>query len=142
MAYTNSSLVNFTLISPNRNSPRNHTIDRITPHCYVGQANVESMANWLKGKPEYDDRRNQKNKSKDNPACAAQGYRGEENIVHDSGHQCRYSYYPDNLSGAVSLFQDWPQQKYVRHIPNIMSPAIVTKHMSEKADVGQNTGER
>ena len=47
MAYTNSSLVNFTMISPNRNSPRNHSIDRITPHCYVGQANVESMANWL-----------------------------------------------------------------------------------------------
>lgn len=47
MAYTNSSLVNYTKISPNKTSPRNHSIDRITPHCYVGQASVESMAGWL-----------------------------------------------------------------------------------------------
>ena len=47
MGYTNSSLVSYTKISPNRNSPRNHSIDRITPHCYVGQVSVESMAGWL-----------------------------------------------------------------------------------------------
>ena len=47
MAYSNSSLVKYTKISPNKNSPRNHTIDRITPHCYVGQTSVESMAGWL-----------------------------------------------------------------------------------------------
>ena len=42
---SNSKLVNFTQISPNRNSPRNHTIDRITPHCVVGQASVEALGN-------------------------------------------------------------------------------------------------
>ena len=47
MGYTNSQLVKYTKISPNRNSPRNHSIDRITIHCYVGQASVESMAAWL-----------------------------------------------------------------------------------------------
>ena len=47
MGYTNSPLTSYTRISPNRNSPRNHTIDRITPHCYVGQCGVESMAGWL-----------------------------------------------------------------------------------------------
>ena len=47
MKYTNSPLVNLTKISPNKTSPRNHEIDRITPHCYVGQASVESMAGWL-----------------------------------------------------------------------------------------------
>lgn len=33
----NSPLATVTQISPNRNSPRNHKIDRITIHCFVGQ---------------------------------------------------------------------------------------------------------
>ena len=40
---SNSSLVNYTKISPNRNSPRNHTIDTITIHCVVGQCSVEAL---------------------------------------------------------------------------------------------------
>lgn len=40
---SNSSLVRYTKISPNKNSPRNHTIDRITPHCVVGQLSAESI---------------------------------------------------------------------------------------------------
>lgn len=44
---SNSSLISYTKISPNRTSPRNHAIDTITIHCYVGQASVESMAGWL-----------------------------------------------------------------------------------------------
>lgn len=42
---SNSSLVNYTQISPNRNAPRNHKIDTITIHCVVGQASVESLGN-------------------------------------------------------------------------------------------------
>lgn len=41
MGYTNSSLVSSTKISPNRNTPRNHTIDTFTPHVYVGQITVK-----------------------------------------------------------------------------------------------------
>ena len=44
---SNSSLISMRKISPNRNSPRNHAIDTITIHCYVGQASIESMASWL-----------------------------------------------------------------------------------------------
>lgn len=40
---SNSPLVDFTQISPNKNSPRNHKIDTITIHCYVGQVTVERM---------------------------------------------------------------------------------------------------
>ena len=40
---SNSSLVSYTKISPNKTSPRNHVIDTITIHVYVGQASVESM---------------------------------------------------------------------------------------------------
>ncbi len=41
--YTNSSLVNYTKISPNRNSPRNHSIDTITIHCVEGQCSVQTL---------------------------------------------------------------------------------------------------
>ena len=44
---SNSNLVSYKKISPNRNSQREHKIDTITIHCYVGQASVEEMANWL-----------------------------------------------------------------------------------------------
>lgn len=44
---SNSSLVSYTRISPNRNTPRNHKIDTITIHCYVGQVSVESMGAWF-----------------------------------------------------------------------------------------------
>ena len=40
---TNSSLVDYTKISPNKTSPRNHKIDTITIHCVVGQLSVERL---------------------------------------------------------------------------------------------------
>jgi hypothetical protein len=44
-AMSNSPLVSYTKISPNKTSPRNHKIDTITIHCVVGQASVESLGN-------------------------------------------------------------------------------------------------
>lgn len=38
---SNSALITCTQISPNKNSPRNHTIDRITIHCFVGQVTAK-----------------------------------------------------------------------------------------------------
>lgn len=43
MGYTNSPLVSYTRISPNKTSPRNHVIDTITIHCVVGQVTVERL---------------------------------------------------------------------------------------------------
>ena len=43
MAYTNSSLVAYTKLSPNHSGQRTHSIDRITPHCVVGQATAERI---------------------------------------------------------------------------------------------------
>lgn len=42
---SNSGLVTYTQISPNKSSPRNHKIDTITIHCVVGQASVETLGN-------------------------------------------------------------------------------------------------
>lgn len=43
MAYTNSSMVSYTRLSPNHSGQRTHSIDRITPHCVVGQLSAESI---------------------------------------------------------------------------------------------------
>lgn len=40
---SNSSLISYTKISPNKTSPRNHAIDTITIHCVVGQCTVEAL---------------------------------------------------------------------------------------------------
>lgn len=45
MGFTNSPLVNYTRISPNRTKNRNHAIDTITIHCVVGQCSVETLGN-------------------------------------------------------------------------------------------------
>lgn len=42
---SNSSLVSYTKISPNKTSPRNHKIDTITIHCVVGQFSLETLGN-------------------------------------------------------------------------------------------------
>lgn len=41
---SNSSLVNYKKLSPNHSGKRTHTIDRITPHCVVGQLTAKSIA--------------------------------------------------------------------------------------------------
>ena len=43
MAYSNSSLVSYTNLSPNHSGARTHSIDRITPHCVVGQLSAEGI---------------------------------------------------------------------------------------------------
>jgi hypothetical protein len=41
---SNSSLVSYTKLSPNHSGKRTHSIDRISPHCVVGQLSAESIA--------------------------------------------------------------------------------------------------
>ena len=43
MAYTNSPMVVYTKLSPNHSGQRTHAIDRITPHCVVGQCTAETL---------------------------------------------------------------------------------------------------
>lgn len=42
---SNSPLVTYTRISPNKTSPRNHAIDTISIHCMAGQLTVQSCGN-------------------------------------------------------------------------------------------------
>ena len=41
LSMSNSPLATYTNISPNKNSPRNHAIDRVTIHCFVGQVTAK-----------------------------------------------------------------------------------------------------
>ena len=47
MAYTNSPMVAYTKLSPNNSGQRTHSIDRITPHCVVGQCTAEGLGDWF-----------------------------------------------------------------------------------------------
>ena len=47
MAYTNSSLVAYTKLSPNHSGQRTHAIDRISLHCVVGQCTAEGLGDWF-----------------------------------------------------------------------------------------------
>ena len=43
MSYTNSPLSEYTKLSPNHSGQRTHAIDRISPHCVVGQCSIEGL---------------------------------------------------------------------------------------------------
>ena len=47
MGYSNSSLVAYTLLSPNHSGLRTKRIDRISPHCVVGQCTAEGLGDWF-----------------------------------------------------------------------------------------------
>ena len=47
MAFTNSSMVAYTKLSPNHSGQRTHSIDCITPHCVVGQCTAEGLGDWF-----------------------------------------------------------------------------------------------
>lgn len=47
MAFTNSGMVDYTRLSPNHSGQRTHAIDRISPHCVVGQCTAEGLGDWF-----------------------------------------------------------------------------------------------
>lgn len=48
MGYTNSKLATVKCLSPNHSGKRTHSIDRITPHCVVGQLSAAGIGNCFK----------------------------------------------------------------------------------------------
>ena len=47
MGYSNSKMVVYKKLSPNPSGKRTHAIDRITPHCVVGQCTAEGLGSWF-----------------------------------------------------------------------------------------------
>lgn len=48
MIVSNSPLISYTRLSPHHSGTRKMPIDRITPHCVVGQCTVEDLGEWFK----------------------------------------------------------------------------------------------
>ena len=44
-------MVSYTRLSPNHSGQRTHSIDRITPHCVVGQLSAESICGCFTSPP-------------------------------------------------------------------------------------------
>ena len=44
---SNSKLAVVNMPSPNHSGPKNHAIDRISPHCVVGQCTAETLGAWF-----------------------------------------------------------------------------------------------
>lgn len=70
---SNSSLVTYTLISPCKTSPRNHKIDTITIHCFVGQVTARRGCEVFQ------------NKSKQASSNYVVGYDGSIGLCVDEG---------------------------------------------------------
>lgn len=47
---SNSPLITYTQLSPNKSSPRNKPVDRITPHCVVGQCTAPRIGELFQSK--------------------------------------------------------------------------------------------
>ena len=47
MTMSNSPLISCTVLSPNNSGTRTMKIDRITPHCVVGQMSARNLGNWF-----------------------------------------------------------------------------------------------
>lgn len=92
---SNSSLVNYTKISPNRTSPRKHKIDTVTIHCAVGQFTAKQLLN-LSHFVNYD--------SKKGASCNyAIGYDGSIGLGVDEGDRSWCSSNSDNDHRAITI---------------------------------------
>lgn len=87
---SNSSLVNFTRISPNRNSPRSSKIDTISIHCVVGQCSVETLGSIFASSSReassnygigYDGRIGMYVEEKDRSWCTSSAYNDNRTIT-------------------------------------------------------------
>ena len=92
---SNSSLVNYTKISPHKNSPRNHKIDTITIHCVVGQCSVETLGNVFSG-------------SRDVSANYGVGYDGKIGMYVEEKDRswCSSSYSNDHRAITIEVASD------------------------------------
>ena len=88
---SNSSLISYTRISPNRTSPRNHKIDTITIHCVVGQCSVQTLGSTFASK------------SRQASSNYGIGYDGKIGLYVEEGDRSWCSSNADNDNRAVTI---------------------------------------
>ena len=100
---SNSALVDYTRLSPNRSHPRNHTIDKITIHHMAGNLSVETCGSVFA------------NSSREASANYGIGSDGRVGLYVDEGDRAWASASPSNDNRAVNIEVancatggDWP----------------------------------
>lgn len=110
---SNSKLVDYTKISPNKTSPRNHKIDTITIHCVVGQCSVETLGNVFAPTSRrassnygigYDGRIGMYVEEKDRSWCSSSASNDNRAITIEVASDTKHPYREDRL--MESIF-DW-----------------------------------
>lgn len=98
MTHTNSPLVTYTKLSPETNyyGPRTHAIDRITPHCAVGQCSIEVLGNIF-----YDESR----RASSNYGIGVDGHIGMF-VEERNASGCSSSYSNDNRAITIECASD------------------------------------
>lgn len=117
MSFTNSPLVNYVKISPNRTPNRNHKIDTITIHCVVGQCSVETLGNVFAPTSRrassnygvgYDGRIGMYCEEKDRSWCSSSGANDHRAITIEVASDNFYPYAVTQaaLNGTIKLVAD------------------------------------
>lgn len=116
MGYTNSSLISCTKLSPNHSGQRTHKIDRITPHCVVGQLSAERIADCFPSGREascnygvgYDGRKSLIVEEKNRSWCTSNAANDQRAITIEvaSDNTAPYAFTNEAYRGLVELCID------------------------------------
>ena len=122
---SNSPLVNYTKISPCNSGKRTMTIDRITPHCVVGQSSVESLGERFQ------------NKTKEISANYGIGYDGRVGLYVDEDKRswCSSSNANDQRAVTIECASD-------KTHPYKMNDAVYRKLIELCVDICKRNGKK
>lgn len=122
---SNSKYVNYTKLSPNHSGRRTHSIDRITPHCVVGQCSVETLGRIFQ-----------------NTACDAScnygiGYDGRVLLCVDEGNRswCSSSNANDQRAVTIECASD-------SYAPYAMNSTVYSKLVALCTDICRRNGKK
>ena len=122
---SNSPLVDCKVISPNKNSPRNHAIDRLTPHCVVGQLSAEAIGSCFAPV------------SRQASCNYGIGYDGRVALICDEGDRSWCSSSPSNDHRAITI-----ECSSEKEHPYAMNDAVYEKLILLCADICRRYGKK
>ena len=121
----NSPLIDCKVISPNRNRPRNHGVDRITPHCVVGQLSAEAIGSCFAPA------------SRRASCNYGIGYDGRVALICDEGDRSWCSSSPPNDHRAITI-----ECASDKEHPYAMNSAVYEKLILLCADICRRYGKK
>lgn len=124
---SNSPLVSYTRISPNKTCPRNHKIDTITIHCVVGQVTAEALGSVFaptsrKASSNYgvdkDGRIGMYVEEKDRSWCSSNGANDNRAITIEVASDTKYPYAITDAAykGLIDLLVDICQRNDIKEL--------------------------